>query len=409
MKKLFFLFIFLFIQYFAFESIFAQKNQNLFKAPEISLDAIYNKADRDIPTLKSLRGKIVVLDFWATWCSPCIAAIPNLNKLSEEYAEKIQFIGITDDSKNKVENFLKKREIKYWIGIDSDKSDFENYNVVGLPTIIIINSNGYIIYRGSRVDNQLLDMVLKTDTVFPENKKSGHIKNITVHDVYGTWSPGEDPLYNGVDKLLNESKKRSEPIFQFIIRPSLLNKSEGRGFGVKHLDGITGITINNEDIRDIIVFLYDLPSKLWVNDLTNNGTRYDIIYHKKHISINEAFEEIKKTLINYLFLKINERNQEKDVNLLFLKNEHSQGVFSKKQIKRGTQKLYISIGDFASILEDKTGQIYLSDENLKNKYLYNKLAYNINRFSYVELINFLKDAGIEIKTEKRKLKIIEIK
>ena len=92
------------------------------KAPEIQLEAIYNKVDNKIPTLESLKGEIVVLDFWAIWCSPCVAAFPENNELYNKYKEQgLHFIAITDDPKEKLENFLKKVKVEFWIGRDEDK------------------------------------------------------------------------------------------------------------------------------------------------------------------------------------------------------------------------------------------------------------------------------------------------
>lgn len=76
-------------------------------APEIELEAIFNKEDNKIPTLSSLKNEIIILDFWATWCAPCIASFPEHDKLQKKYKDKgVQFIAITDDSKEKLNNFL---------------------------------------------------------------------------------------------------------------------------------------------------------------------------------------------------------------------------------------------------------------------------------------------------------------
>src|SRR5262245_4046592 len=60
-------------------------------APELSLKNWVNSKELK---LADLRGKIVVLDFWATWCGPCIASIPHNNELQKKYAGKVVFIGV---------------------------------------------------------------------------------------------------------------------------------------------------------------------------------------------------------------------------------------------------------------------------------------------------------------------------
>ena len=54
-------------------------------------------SDKETLNLKELKGKIVILEFWATWCGPCIPAMDNLIKLKETYGDKLEVIGITYD------------------------------------------------------------------------------------------------------------------------------------------------------------------------------------------------------------------------------------------------------------------------------------------------------------------------
>src|SRR5580700_3156835 len=68
----------------------------------------------------SLRGKVVVLEFWATWCAPCIASLPHLNQLVETLdPARFQFISIDDEDPKVVQAFLARKKIGGWVGVNS--------------------------------------------------------------------------------------------------------------------------------------------------------------------------------------------------------------------------------------------------------------------------------------------------
>lgn len=100
------------------------------KAPPLKLTGLLQASGKLAQNLKSTQGKVVVLEFWATWCAPCIASMPHLNGLSEKYKNKgVQFISITNESKAEVNRFLKNRKINGWVGIDGAGAMFETYGV----------------------------------------------------------------------------------------------------------------------------------------------------------------------------------------------------------------------------------------------------------------------------------------
>ena len=93
-----------------------------------------------------LKGKVVVLEFWATWCSPCVASLPHLNQLVESLdPAKFQFISIDDEDPKAVQTFLTRKKMSGWVGVDASGGVFGLYGVESRPTTIIVDGNGKIV------------------------------------------------------------------------------------------------------------------------------------------------------------------------------------------------------------------------------------------------------------------------
>lgn len=97
--------------------------------------------------LSDLNGEeLTVIDFWATWCKPCVSAIPKLNALYVEFSNQgVEFVGINVDgprNHSKVKPFVNTLNIKYPIVLDPDQDLVNEYNVTAFPTLIVVNSKG---------------------------------------------------------------------------------------------------------------------------------------------------------------------------------------------------------------------------------------------------------------------------
>jgi len=93
------------------------------------------------------KGKVVILEFWATWCPPCRKSIPHLIELYDKYKDKgVVFMAFTDEPKETVEPFVKEMKMPYPIGIESKFS--ASYNVSGIPHAVIIGTDGKIAWEG---------------------------------------------------------------------------------------------------------------------------------------------------------------------------------------------------------------------------------------------------------------------
>jgi thiol-disulfide isomerase/thioredoxin len=95
-------------------------------------------------TLESLKGKVVMLDFWATWCGPCLSAVPHTNELMEKYGDQgLQIIGVcSSNGAEKMADTVKRYKIKYPVAADVGRHTVDAYRVNGYPDYYFIDRFG---------------------------------------------------------------------------------------------------------------------------------------------------------------------------------------------------------------------------------------------------------------------------
>lgn len=143
------------------------------RAPELTLEKVLNKPDKIEATLKALNGKIVILEFWATWCKPCIPAMEHLSTLQEKFSNHLQVIAISSEDEERLRKYLKKRPTNAWIGIDSDHSMSKFYGARIIPHSVVINKEGIItaITFPSEITEGKIEKLLSGESVSFKEKK----------------------------------------------------------------------------------------------------------------------------------------------------------------------------------------------------------------------------------------------
>ncbi len=110
----------------------------------------------------------VLLNFFATWCPACVGEIPELNELQKKYAQKgLSIVSINiQEKEGKIANFVKRKKILHKILLDVNAEVAKEFKVYGIPTNILIDSKGVIVFRGNNLPDEN-----EIEKVLPKPKK----------------------------------------------------------------------------------------------------------------------------------------------------------------------------------------------------------------------------------------------
>jgi thiol-disulfide isomerase/thioredoxin len=125
------------------------------KAPAFALLDLDGKT----VSLESLKGKVVVIDFWATWCGPCISSFPAMQKVVAKYEKdenvKLLFVDTWQSEADKVatvKKFLADKPYTFHVLMDTKDEVVKSFNVNGIPTKFIIGKDGNIRFKSVGFD-----------------------------------------------------------------------------------------------------------------------------------------------------------------------------------------------------------------------------------------------------------------
>jgi cytochrome c biogenesis protein CcmG, thiol:disulfide interchange protein DsbE len=132
-----------------------------------------NNLDGKAVSLSDFGGKVVVIDFWATWCTACREAFPQLNKIKTDFGEKgVAVVGINLENMKpeKIGQFAKKANLTYTILLDPSGSTAKSFGIKGVPSLVVVNKDGTIakMFRGMNKQTEseivgLLKSLTKTE------------------------------------------------------------------------------------------------------------------------------------------------------------------------------------------------------------------------------------------------------
>jgi len=358
-------------------------------APPLSLEGLLQAPITAGNSQEHLKGKVVVVEFWATWCGPCREAIPHLNELVAEFkSEPVQFLSISDEEEWKVKNFLKVYPISGWVGLDTDGSLLKAYGFKTIPQTVVIDRNGRIAALTSpkQLDSALIYGLLKTEPI-----ESGKVT---------AGSVGEKVKAKETKKAITQS---DQPLFELSIRPAPRSSSmrfSGRSFMAR------GMTLHK-----LISFAYDVsPVRLLASSPQSEKT------YAVSATLPKSDRKVLKSLLRQSLeitfgLKIYQ--EIRDIEVLVLKASDD----AKKQMrpsKYDSEQPIMSddgqvssqgatIQTFCVVLENTAGKIFLNETGLTGLY---DIALYWDPDDPESIITAMKDQlGLELKTEIRPIEI----
>ena len=306
---------------------------------------------------ESTRGKVVILEFWATWCAPCIAAIPHLNELAEEFKGKpVRFIAVTEEDKETVTRFLAKMPIKAWIALDTKEAMNRAYSVEAIPRTVLLGKDGKIaaITDPSMLTSKVIvDLLADKHISLPEPVRGAGI------------SAGKTP----------GDENQTRPVFQILIQPS----SHTNTVGFTSQNG--SITAAGYTLGGALPLIFNINADRIVTRAPLPKGLYDFVVTQPWPpEAGEDVDTLLQAAVKSAFgLKVEKQTNYMNAFILRAKESNArnltvsatEGMDMSTSISSGVASVNcvgVSIAGIASFLEDRLGAPVIDETGLTNRY-----------------------------------------
>lgn len=293
----------------------------------------------NIPNDKSFEDKFIVIEFWATWCGPCLDAVPHLNELQEKFKlnNDLVFISMTDEKPEKIKATLDRIDFKTIVVSDQSKKthkdlEVEKDGVMMIPLTVLIDNNGNVKWKGhpEELNEEKLNSFLKGEQIKETKKTEQSIIELSEKDF--------------LDKITFKMKNKSIDTL-FLLEPSNNENSSLIANGI-----IKGKFIaQNKSLSEIFSNLLKIPEEQINISTKVSGLKFNLAY--KNITDKELKVKLKDKLLKRL--NLNESIAFKEYEIYELK------ILEKSKIKNSKKTL----DKMGHISESKT-HIILSNSNI---------------------------------------------
>lgn len=168
------------INSFAQEGVISENIQVGSVVPDFTIQVVTSEGTVPV-NIKDYRGKVVVLEFWATYCGPCLPAMDHLDKIKSKIPNEVEIFAITDENRQKVVSFLNQRPTGLLVGLDENRRLNTLFYHLFMPHTILIGPDGVLraITSPDQITEELIylaksgaEIVVKTKAEFADQNES---------------------------------------------------------------------------------------------------------------------------------------------------------------------------------------------------------------------------------------------
>ena len=210
---------------------------------------------------EKMAGKVVVLEFWDTQCEPCVAAIPHLNKLVEEFRQKpVVFLSVSGGNEDRVRNFLKRCPISGWVALDAPLIPTQSaFDVHGIPHTVIVNAAGRI-----------------AAITYPATLEARHLEEILAGKPCSLAQP-QPPSTNNVTEVVSPVKfaKERPPLIEVSIRGPVAKPEGAFGFTRWKKSGFEFVA-EKAGLKGVLAAYFRISPRLVIEEAKLPGGLYDL-------------------------------------------------------------------------------------------------------------------------------------
>ncbi|UQD57575.1 TlpA disulfide reductase family protein [Flavobacterium sp. K5-23] len=320
----------------------------------------------NIPTDKSFKNKFIVLEFWATWCAPCLSAVPHINELQNKFKSNndLIFVSITDEKAEKVRNTLKHIEFSTIVISDQTKKTHKTLNVSAIPITVLIDNNGIVRWKGN-----------------PEELNEELIEKF----INGKISPNIDNKKTNIEGAKSQDDKNNEDLEDVVFK-IIKNKQTKYTFTLINTNGNNSMIASalvkgkyiasNKKLSEIISNLLDINEQQVIISEKFKNNKYSLIYKNSDIkSAESGIADIIYNLLKTLDLKEIIQNKNTEIYKLKIIDKNKIEISKEPKTEIGhsgsSTKIVCSNTEIKSLINEinNSFNILVKDEtNLKGKY-----------------------------------------